>query len=483
MKFDVLLCSIATLIFSVFLSVVSVFAYGEENPPYPPSTLPYEDLTFYFGSSLMDSNGRTYGIYCAFDRTPSYRGVFLNPRSDGNFDLVACACFPYDTSLAWTYCRYNNTTSPESWRSTLDHFYGLSGYEMGEYSFTAPDGIRWIVLYNNTVSVPSSFVDNPIYGDYIQILTEHLSTASEWYEACHDYVPPTIIGEYDSTIPTLKRADVSFSNVPTSITTLSGMSVVPSVYSGHIVGIVSPFTSQGLLTSDYYVDYQVIFGYSTLKMRPYIKEIDKKYYTAMRYDGGLSLDIFNDEVYAWTEDTYISLLNPTGDLRVSCNAISINARLRRKSDGSYGDWYSIGVNNLGYNESSYEQSAGNIVLGDGYTPLSQGYSGIVSGSEQTLTPTANFDDLLTNQVNPSTSITSNDVSLGTSNNGGILQQGGILDLITADGETNYNNILDALGDVPQLFGVVFGFFPSYVLAFIGTAFILLVSIGIVKILI
>lgn len=476
-------------IFFAFVVVIVSFTlssvkadYGEENPPYPPSTLPISELTYYFGSSLMDSNGVTYGIYRAFDRTPSYQGVFLNPRADGsgNFDLVACACFPYDSQLTWTRCAFNNTTTSESWRNTLDIFYGLSSYSQGEYSFTDSDGIRWIVLFNDSVIVPSSFVNNSVYGDYIQPLSSHLSTASEWYEACKNYVPPTVLGEYDSTIPTLIRSDVAFSNVPTSITNALGDT---TVYSGNVVGIVAPFTTSGVLTSDYYVDYQVFFGYSTVQTRPYIKELDLQYYSTMVYNGGLDLSVFNDNVLAWTESNYSSLRNPSGNLRVSCNTISINARLRRKSDGNYGDWYSIGVNNLGFNEDSYNQSSSNFVINDGYTPISQGYSGIVSGSNQSITPTADFDDLLTSEASPSTSISSNGTSLGTSTDGGVLQQGGVLDLITATGETNYDNILSYLGDVPKLLGVVFGFLPPFFISFITTAFILLVTIGLVKMLI
>lgn len=474
MKYNVILLSLATLFFSVFLSVVPSYAnveVGVDVPP-NPTDISFDDRCEYvYGSTIYDGS-KYYASYVASNEDTTIYGSFINIAGVNKLFRSYVYIPITDNSYLWQnfavgYTNANNFTSV-AWGSVRDSSYQYK-------TIVNIDGVQYLSINTNTL-LPNdiSLSEVEFFNDSVQLLENEWSSYSETdiFNLCKDFDHPQLIGEYDASIPCLIRADVSFSNVTLAETD------VPLVQTGHVEGFVSPLTNKGVLTSEYVVDYQVFFGYLTCKNTPFyghVQQLDSDFYSFWKYNGGLDLSIFNDTVEAWTRDKWLPF--PSAMVRVSCNTISINARLRRKSDGNYGDWYSIGVNNLGFNPDSYS------VTGSDYIPKSTGYSGIVSGATQTLTPTADFDDLLTTQNAPSTSIIANDSSLGTSESGGVLQQGGIVDLITATGDTNYDNILDALGDVPQLLGTVFGFFPPYVLAFIGTAFILLVSIGIVKILI
>lgn len=486
MRYNLILCSIVTLIFSVFLTVVPAFAsveVGVDVPP-NPSDKYYDSRCEYVYGSTIEYGGRYFGSYVACNIEPSYYGTFIaNAVPNGSSWLMRSYAFVDVTNRSdylfqlYVYSVYQNSSmNLIGWGEVRDSSYDYN-------HFLTVDDRTYLVVVSNP-SLPDTFnVSNVTnyYNDNIEYLDDEYWTSltdRDIFDKCVNFDHPAIIGEYDASIPCLVRADVSFSNVTVRETVDNNGDIVPLTQAGQIAGIVSPFTNKGFLTSEYAVDYKVFFGMTTCKTVPVNEVVNTESFTLTKYNGGLSLDIFNQASVDWVADNYSvgKFRENPGRKRVSCNVIVVNARLRRKSDGAYGDWYTIGVNNLGYNDNSYH-----IDYNGYYKPLSQGYSGITSGTNDN--PMGEFDDSLTSQYNPSTSITANDVSLGTSENGGVLQQGGVLDLITANGDTNYDNILDALGDVPQLFGVVFGFFPPYVLAFIGTAFILLVSIGIVKILI
>lgn len=477
MRYNIFLCGFAVLIFSVLLSVVPSYAVevGVDSPP-NPSDRYYDTRLEYIYGSTIEYNNRFFGSYVALKYEPTYYGSFIaksvNSSASHGYLMRTYAFVDVTNTSDYLYQLYVHSVyqidsmSSTSWGDVRDSNYDYN-------SFFTSEGKRYLVVYSNS-SLPDDFdvveVTN-YYNDTVQFLSDKYwvnLTNAEIFELCKNFDHPQLIGEYDSTIPCLVRADVAFSNVSTSDS---------DVKSGHVVGIVSPLTSQGVLTSDYYIDYQCFFGYVTCQTSPYYKDLDYKVYSVMKYNGGVDLSLFNSDVLSWTESTYNPFTSGAKSLKVSCNTISINMRLRRKSDGAYGDWYSVGINNLGFNESSY------TISGDGYKPVSTGYSGIVNGSSQTIVPTSDFDDLLTTQNNPSTTISANGVSLGTSEGGGVLQQGGVIDLITATGDTNYDNILSYLGEVPKLIGVVFGYLPPFFISFITTAFILLVTIGIVKVLI
>ena len=469
MRFNVMLCSIATLIFSAFLSIVPTYAVevGVDVPP-NPTNISFDDRLFSVVGSTAFDGSSYYASYIASNYEPTYYGSFINKNGVNKLMRTYAYVPTSNSNYLWQLFTVNylnsSSFSTVAWGSVRDSNY--------QYQSTITiDGVTYVVMSTN-VLLPNN-VDFSVleyFNDSVQLIEGEWSdyTDSQIFELCKNFDHPAIIGEYDSSIPCLVRADVSFSNVPTSD---------DDVLAGHVVGIISPFTNQGALTSDYYIDYQCFFGYITCKTVPFVAELDTKLYSSIKYNGGVDMSLFNSDVLNWTETTYNPFRSGSGSVKVSCNTISLNMRLRRKSDGNYGDWYTVGINNLGYNESSYSIRGGN------YNPVSTGYSGIVSGSVQTIVPTADFDDLLTSQNNPSTTISANGTNLGTSEGGGVLQQGGILDLITSTGETNYDNILSYLGDVPKLMGVVFGFLPPFFISFITTAFLLLVTVGLVKMLI
>lgn len=489
MKYNVFLLSITSLIFAFLLSVVPAYAVevGGEVPP-NPSTLYYDDGCSYVYGSTIDYNNRSFGSYIAMNREPEFYGTFIAKTvssSNGHSYLMRSYAFIDVTNNSdYLYQLYNyglyqtNSMASVGWGDVLDSSYGYN-------HFITVDNKRYLVVNSNT-NVSDDFVVSDVanyYNDTVQFLSDKFwtdLTDRQIFDLCVNFDHPQLIGEYDSSIPCLIRADVSFSNVTIRQTDGLGGNLEPLTQAGQISGIVSPFTNKGPLTSDYVIDYQVLFGMATCRTLPVNQVIATDILTLTKYNGGLSLDIFNQASIDYVTEKYAvgKFFEGSNKLKVSCNVISLNARLRRKSDGAYGDWYSIGVNNLGFNDSSYH-----VDYDGNYKPLSQGYSGIVSGSVQTILPSADFDDALTSQNAPSTAISVNGTSLGTSESGGVLQQGGIMDLITATGETNYNNILSYLGDVPKLMGVVFGYLPPFFISFITTAFVLLITIGLIKMLV
>lgn len=469
MRYNFILCSLTSVIFSLFLFVVTSFGadYPSNNPPFPPSELPADNLSYYFGSALSSDGHSFYGNFISYDRTPTYKGVFLRPRSSSSsgYDLITCACFPYDTNLTWSTCKYTNTNSAVNWRTTIEHFYGLSSYSMGEHSFYDSSNTRWIV-YWDSVQIPLSLVNiengvlnNTIYGDYIQVIDSSVDTASEFYGLCESYFVPIPEGSFNDSIPSFVDSYSYYWEGQLPISS-SGLEMI-TYYATNID--FSPSLSDGSTydSSIYVIDYALRFtigGY---------REVDS---VAESYQ--LATTQSFQELSLANTDTHFVLNNMFHDIsmdpiyhfmgvgfdKYAWQDVYVSARLRRRSDGAFGHWYTVRADKLPTSESSF-------------------YTGLTSGIEDSVNSAfSEIDSALSSAVDTVSSFVKDDVAMGTAKNNNRIYEGGGLGFEPVD----VSSLTGVVRQVPSLFAVIFSFLPPEVLLFISTAFVTMIALAIVK---
>ena len=457
------------------LFIKSVFAYVDVNednsPPFPNDNNLLVGDNYIIGTS-NNYNDNWQGCFIASNQAPAFYGSFYTIDSSRP-RLHVCAFYQigangnwHDTTLelqgfsATSFAYTSNIwTSSSAWGRVFNKDYNWFSSNVYTYN----NGINY--YYADFSCDLSSQLDSNSYtwfNDSVEILSVdwyNLSN-SQIFQKCVNFSHPTIMGVYDNSVPTFISADLHANKVSISDSMCDTLSL-----SGQLNNVLSDGNT---FDSETYVIDSLAslefglwqFGGSWQSGDAFSKCIKTYNFNYSIFNlSNLNLDLFNGSFRNTVNNDIPSFSG--SDKYLTPNNLVLNFRLRRKSDGNFGDWFVLDMSDLGYGNRS-----------TGYTTSAN--SGIVTGASNFQNASSQIDSELTENSNIKVSFDFNGTSLGTSYGKRLYEGGGY------NSSVDIGRITTNFGQVPQMFSVVFSFLPPFVLEFIAMAFVTTVAVAIVK---
>ena len=478
MKINTFFCGFTAFIIFALLSFVPCFAVVPDDnscPPNPPSSGYSSSNVDCVGTTAYYSTNNVYYCgYIACNYPIDYYGSFIT-TSYGEPQMRIYAYIRvgvggvFDrTDITWQTIGRDIITGGLSPLTPWGNFDWSFQYKTIE---SYNNSIQYLKV-SNTVSLPHN-VDYDSYSyfnDVVQFLEKDFSeyTEQDIFNLCLDFSHPSVIGVYDDTVPSFTKANFNFSNIIDD--NVDKVAANRGVISGELQSLLSDGTQY--TSSEYFVDLRTSIKYNLSVMggneySPILTLAQSQTFSHSYYgQNDLDLTTFNDMYH---DDMLLFVRGvpsaPPGRVRiVTADSITLNVRLRRRSDGNYGNWLVVKADNVG-----------DSVWNGREQPVSSGVSGIQYGSEPLEGSVSTIDSGLTGQTGVKVNFTVDGSALGSSSNGSRIYEGG-----GNHSTVDVGAITQSVKSVPQLFGVVFSFLPPEILLFISVAFVTLIAVAIVK---
>lgn len=462
-----------TLLFS-FVFATKVFAEivpSDEQSPPQPSTSNLQISNPYIIGSTVEIDGIYVGRYIASNYQPTFYGSYLTIRNGSPY-LVISSYYQVGVggSLSITDLKYqmflgSDYQSNPIWSQNLVSWGQVSNQptniSTSAYQ-TFNNGIIYFVREEYWAIPSSNFSEYQTFGDSVQILDINWSslTDQEKFNYAVNFSHASLTTYYDPSIPSFVKSTFYVNRTPVS----SNNSLITYPL---VTGTLDTLLSDGSTfdLSIYFIDIIAESTAGTWRFSGNLqsgtatsKLIDSTTFYYSKYNGNsLDLSLFNTQLLR----DYSRLSLPSNSTSIVPNDVVFNVRLRRKSDGCFGNWLVLSLDKTGYGNRD-----------QGYN--TNALTGISSGASNNATPTTNTDSSLTSNANINVTFGFDDTSLGTSNGMSRLVQNGTFQAV------DIGSITSVFGQVPQLFGAVFSFLPPFVLQFIALAFTTVVAVAIIK---
>lgn len=358
-----------------------------------------------------------------------------------------------------------------------------------DYIYNHYRGDKWVFIQNqyNYVSVQSNYQNRTTIVDGVEYVYYSISVDSTHYQYSYqesfgnkDLSMPnglesairymvsnnlTYTQEFDSDIPHFTNLNVKFSFSAENVVTDENKQDTPVVAS--LLKSVTCTPEGSLLSngldfsySDYDLECYINTQFTLYKETTWFFDTKREklyssiFKTGVRSFSGVVDVTFINEHFVQALKNNANLVSPMFESNYKANFNTVQFCVRLKKNGRYGKWYSLTYD--------YEKKT---ALAQILVPL--------GSSESTLVQDSGIKDVAGSATsNGGWQQGNSDFNTGTSVGGNPSNNG--------SGTGDINDIVDFIGNVPAVIGVVFSWLPSWVVVLIGTSIAIIVTFAVAK---